>query len=82
MEEYIEILTKKLLEKNNEISYEQAQTCVELLWGDFEATYAKAGHKYAGKEMTFRVVDQWIDHYGEKLYEFISRNPKYSHFIK
>ncbi len=82
MEEYIEILTKKLLEKNNEISYEQAQTCVELLWGDFEATYAKAGHKYAGKEMTFRVVDQWIDHYGEKLYEFISRNPKYSHFFK
>ena len=82
MEEYIEILTKKLLEKNNEISYEQAQTCVELLWEDFEATYAKAGHKYAGKEMTFRVVDQWIDHYGEKLYEFISRNPKYSHFIK
>ena len=45
-------------EKNNEISYEQAQTCVELLWEDFEATYAKAGHKYAGKEMTFRVVDQ------------------------
>ena len=25
------------------------------------------------KEMTFRVVDQWIDHYGEKLYEFIAK---------
>ena len=81
MNEYIEMLTKKLLEKNNEISYEQALTCVELLWEDFEATYAKAGHKYAGSEMTFRVVNQWIDHYGAKMYEFISQNPKYKHLI-
>lgn len=81
MEEYLEILTKKLVNKNNQISYEQAVTWVELLWGDFEATYAKAGYEYAGKEMTFHVVNTWIDHYGKDLHEFIAQNPKYKHFI-
>lgn len=81
MNDYHEILTKKLLEKNDQISYEQALTWVELLWEDFETTYAKAGHKYAGEEMTLRVVDTWIDHYGEKLHEFIAQNPKYKYLL-
>lgn len=81
MNDYHEMLTKKLLEKNDQVSYEQALTWIELLWEDFETTYAKAGHKYAGEEMTFRVVDTWIDHYGEKLHEFIAENPKYKHLL-
>ena len=79
--EYLEILKQKLLDKNDQISNEQALTWVELLWEDFEATYAKAGHKYAGEEMTFRVVNQWIDHYGAKLHEFIAQNPKYKQLL-
>ena len=81
MNDYHEMLTKKLIEKNDQVSYEQALTWIELLWEDFETTYAKAGHKYAGEEMTFRVVDTWIDHYGEKLHEFIAENPKYKHLL-
>lgn len=77
MNDYQERLTKSLLEKNDQISYAQAQTWVELLWEDFEATYAKAGHKYAGEEMTLRVVQSWIDNYGERLHEFVAKNPKY-----
>ncbi|USK60502.1 YfhJ family protein [Peribacillus asahii] len=82
MKDYHEKLTKKLLEKNTQISYEQALTWVELLWEDFESTYAKAGHKYAGKEMTFRVVNTWIDQYGEKFHEFVAQNPKYQHLLR
>ena len=41
MNDYHERLTKILLEKNEHITYEQALTWVELLWEDFEATYAK-----------------------------------------
>ncbi len=50
MNMYIEKLTNLLLEKNEMISYIQAKTWVELLWSDFEATYAKAGHAYQGEK--------------------------------
>jgi hypothetical protein len=81
MKEYHDRLTKKLMEKNDVISYGQALTWVELLWGDFEATYAKAGHKYAGQQMTFHVVETWINQYGERLHEFITQNPKYKDLL-
>ncbi|WP_409304398.1 YfhJ family protein [Peribacillus sp. SCS-155] len=81
MNEYHEPLIKRLLEKNKELSYEQAQTSVELLWEDFEATYAKAGHEYAGEAMTAKVVTQWIENYGERLHEFLGNNPKYKRLI-
>lgn len=82
MHEYHEQLANLLLEKNSDITYDQALTWVELLWGDFEATYAKAGHKYMGSEMTEKVVRQWIEQYGSQLHEFVTRNPKYKHLLE
>lgn len=77
MHEYIDNLTNRLLEKNDQLSYAEARTWVELLWEDFEATYAKAGHKYRGKDMTAKVLQQWIDNYGGKLHEVLKNNPRY-----
>lgn len=81
MNDYIERLTHVLLEKSKSLSYAQAKTWVELLWGDFEATYAKAGHHYKGAEMTEKVVRNWIESYGARLHEFVAVNPKYKHLL-
>jgi hypothetical protein len=81
MNDYHESLTNLLLEKNNQLAYNQARTWVELLWEDFETTYAKAGRKYQGSEMTEKVVRQWIENYGDKLHEFVATNPKYKDFL-
>lgn len=53
----------------------------ELLWEDFEATYAKAGEKYRGKEVTEKIVTQWITNYGSQLHKFSATNPKYKHLL-
>jgi hypothetical protein len=82
LQETLENLASLLQEKNNGITYEQALTWVELLWGDFESTYAKAGHEYMGSEMTEKVVRQWIENYGGQLHEFVARNPKYKHLLE
>ena len=82
MNDYHERLAHLLLEKNDNISYQQALTWVELLWDDFETTSAKAGREYRGSEMTEMVVRQWIQHYGEKLHEFVATNPKYKDYLK
>jgi WVELL protein len=82
MNDYHERLANLLVEKNQHISYQKALTWVELLWDDFETTSAKAGRKYLGNEMTEKVVTQWIQHYGDKLHEFVARNPKYKHFLE
>ncbi|ANB56457.1 WVELL family protein [Anoxybacillus sp. B7M1] len=81
MNEYFERLTKELLDQNDALAYAQARTWVELLWEDFEATYARAGYSYKGKELTERVVRQWIRQYGAKLHEFKATNPKYKHLL-
>jgi hypothetical protein len=78
---YQDALTQLLLEKNNRLTELQARTCVELLWEDFESTYAKAGREYKGPEMTERVVRRWIENYGENLHDFIANNPKYKHLL-
>ncbi|MBY0098021.1 YfhJ family protein [Mesobacillus maritimus] len=82
MNEYHERLANLLVEKNHNISYQKALTWVELLWDDFETTSAKAGREYLGNEMTEKVVTQWIQHYGDKLHDFVARNPKYKHFLE
>lgn len=82
MNDYHEKLASLLLEKNDQLSYHQARTWVELLWEDFETTYAKAGREYMGSEMTERIVKQWIEHYGDKLHEFAATNPKYKDFLE
>ncbi|MFX3623318.1 MAG: YfhJ family protein [Ectobacillus sp.] len=80
MNDIYERLTTKLLEKNSNLSYAQARSWVELLWGDFEATYAKAG-KYNGPEMTEHIVLSWIHNHGERLHLIQSDNPKYKHLL-
>ncbi|MEK4031057.1 MULTISPECIES: YfhJ family protein [Bacillaceae] len=82
MEDIFERLTNLLLSKNERLSHARARTWVELLWEDFETTYAKAGHDYQGKELTEKVVRQWLENYGDRLHEFAGRNPKYSHLLK
>jgi len=82
MNSYHDELAKLLLSKNDQLSYNQARTWVELLWEDFETTYAKAGWEYKGSKMTERIVKQWIENYGEKLHEFVATNPKYKDFLK
>lgn len=81
MNDYHERLAKLLLEKNNQLSYQQALTWVELLWEDFESTSAKAGRDYLGSDMTERIVTQWIQNYGDKLHEFVAKNPKYKDYL-
>jgi len=81
MDEIFERLTDLLLQQNNSLSYERARTWVELLWEDFESTYAKAGYEYKGQELTERVVRQMIQQYGPNLHEFVARNPKYKHLL-
>ncbi|WP_223703449.1 YfhJ family protein [Sutcliffiella deserti] len=81
MDEYFERLTDQLLEKNSSLSYEKARTWVELLWEDFEATYAKAGYSYKGKELTERMVSDLIDRHGATLHQFLANNPKYKHLL-
>jgi hypothetical protein len=82
MNDYHEKLASLLLSKNDQLSYNQARTWVELLWEDFETTYAKAGREYKGSEMTERIVKQWIENYGDKLHQFAATNPKYKHFFE
>ncbi|MFD1708288.1 YfhJ family protein [Siminovitchia sediminis] len=54
---------------------------MELLWEDFESTYAKAGRTYQGKEVTDKVVRIWVNQYGGKLHEFAALNLKYAHLL-
>ncbi|OKL35971.1 YfhJ family protein [Domibacillus mangrovi] len=81
MEAIFRKLTERLLDTNSLLSAARARTWVELLWEDFETTYAKAGYDYQGKEATEKVVTQWIDNYGPKLHEFMANNPKYKHLL-
>jgi hypothetical protein len=79
--ESIEKLTALLAEKNPNLSANKARTWIELLWSDFESTYAKAGYDYRGAEYTERIITQWITSYGDKIHEFAGRNPKYVHLL-
>lgn len=80
MNDIIEKLTNELLEKNSMLSSSQARAWIELLWEDFQATYAKTG-SYQGEEMTGNVVRAWIQNHGARLHEVRTSNPKYAHLI-
>ncbi|MBU8908871.1 YfhJ family protein [Desertibacillus haloalkaliphilus] len=82
MNEQFDQLTKRLLEKNNQLSYEEARSWVEGMWEDFEATRAKAGREYRGKEMTEQIVLRWIENYGPHLHRYASQNKKFKHLKK
>ncbi len=81
MNEYYERLTALLLEQNPNLSYTKARTWVELLWEDFETTYAKAGRPYRGKEMAEKIVRTWILQYGKDLHLFATKHSKYAHLL-
>lgn len=82
MEETIQHLANLLKDENEKISDEKAYVWIELLWSDFESTYARAGYKYKGAEMTEKFIRQWIQSYGATLHEFVARNPKYKHLLE
>lgn len=77
MEEIFVRLAHQLQNNNEQLSFDEARTWVELLWEDFETTRAKAGRQYQGKEVTEQIVINWIDNYGPKLHEFKGENPKF-----
>ncbi|MBH0231111.1 YfhJ family protein [Halobacillus yeomjeoni] len=77
MDEIHQRLAELLYEKNGHLTIDEARTWVELLWEDFEATYAKAGHEYQGKKLTEQIVLRWIENYGPRLHDFVATNPKY-----
>lgn len=82
MNDTFERLANILLEKNPSMSYGQARSWVEGLWEDFEATNAKAGREYRGKEYTEKIVMQWIANYGPYLHQYASKNEKFKHLLK
>ncbi len=67
---------------NPQISEAKARTWVELLWEDFESTYAKAGYDYQGVDMAERFVKNIISMYGGKLHDFAAMNPRYAHLLE
>ncbi|GAF66573.1 hypothetical protein BTS2_3474 [Bacillus sp. TS-2] len=79
MENMFEALTEKLMNKNAELSYNQARTWVENLWEDFESTRAKAGRTYKGQELTEQIVLKWIEQYGSFLHRYQPEKEKFSH---
>ncbi|MEK4520911.1 YfhJ family protein [Psychrobacillus sp. FSL W7-1457] len=82
METKILELTELLLEKNDKLSFEKARAWIELLWSDFESSYARAGYEYKGAAVTEMVIKKWIDGYGEQLHEFAGTNEKYKHLLE
>ncbi|MFJ7828215.1 YfhJ family protein [Psychrobacillus sp. NPDC096623] len=82
MQTKIDELTYALLEKNDKLSAAKARAWIELLWSDFESSYAKAGYDYKGSAVTEMVIRKWIDGYGEQLHEFANTNEKYKHLLE
>lgn len=82
METKINELTDLLLEKNEKLSFEKARAWIELLWSDFESSYARAGYEYKGVAVTEMVIKKWIEGYGGQLHEFAGTNEKYKHLLE
>ncbi|MEI4770165.1 YfhJ family protein [Psychrobacillus sp. FJAT-51614] len=82
MQDKIDSLTNQLIEKNDKLSAAKARAWIELLWSDFESSYAKAGYDYKGAAVTEMVIKKWIEGYGNQLHEFASTNEKYKHLLE
>ena len=82
MTDKITELTNVLLEKNEQLSAAKARTWIELLWSDFESSYARAGYDYKGAAVTEMVIRKWIEGYGHQLHEFANSNEKYKHLLE
>jgi len=81
MQNRIEQLVQELATKNDALSVLKARVWIELLWSDFESSYAKAGYDYKGSDVTEKVIRQWINSYGDRIHEFAGNNPKYAHLL-
>jgi hypothetical protein len=82
MQDRIDALTTQLIEKNDQLSASKARIWIELLWSDFESSYARAGYDYKGAAVTEMVIKKWIEGYGNQLHEFASSNEKYKHLLE
>ncbi|UOQ92617.1 YfhJ family protein [Halobacillus shinanisalinarum] len=82
MDDTFQRLAEHLYHKNDRLTIDEARVWVELLWEDFEATHAKAGREYKGKQMTEQIVLRWIENYGPRLHDFVATNPKYKELLK
>lgn len=82
MQDRIDALTNQLIEKNDKLSASKARTWIELLWSDFESSYARAGYDYKGAAVTEMVIKKWIEGYGNQLHEFAGSNEKYKHLLE
>ncbi|EUJ22609.1 hypothetical protein HB852_12240 [Listeria grandensis] len=68
MQTYFEKLKQELLEINPNLTEDEALWWVEMLWTDFEATYAKAGYPYRGVEYANDYVSKQIKQHGASLH--------------
>lgn len=82
MNETFHQLAEALIKKNEQLTYEEARTWVEILWEDFETTRAKAGHSYVDQSVTMNIVLQWINYYGPLFHEVVKSNPKFQKLIE
>ncbi|WP_088810920.1 MULTISPECIES: YfhJ family protein [Listeria] len=73
MNEYVEELVQLLQAKNPSLDKEKALFWVEMLWSDFESSYAKAGYPYRGPEYAYEYVKQQIERHGAVLHHVSSR---------
>ncbi|EUJ29123.1 hypothetical protein MFLO_11060 [Listeria floridensis FSL S10-1187] len=68
MNQYVEELTKALEAKNPNLTHDQALWWIEMLWSDFESSYAKAGYPYRGAEYAADYVKRQIEQHGATLH--------------
>jgi len=80
--EIFQRLAKQLLEKNRNLSSEEALTWVEVLWEDVQTTNAKAGHPYVSPEVTENMIVKWINYYGPMFHEVLHEHPKFQQLVK
>ncbi|AQY51433.1 hypothetical protein PWEIH_14601 [Listeria weihenstephanensis FSL R9-0317] len=75
MQTYFEKLKLELLAVNDNLTPDEALWWVEMLWTDFEATYAKAGYPYRGTEYAYDYVSKQIKQHGASLH-LVERKPR------
>ncbi|MBC1458252.1 YfhJ family protein [Listeria newyorkensis] len=68
MQPFFEKLKLELLAINPNFTEDEALWWVEMLWTDFEASYAKAGYPYRGNEYTYDYVSKQIKQHGASLH--------------
>lgn len=69
MYEHLDELVASLLAENSQLDKEKAVWWVEMLWNDFESSYAKAGYPYKGPDYTADYVAKQIKQHGKHLHE-------------